>query len=53
MYYKPDKRYFNNRKELKDYLGANRYKNALRFGHIEFINTIALYGNKNLLQKNN
>lgn len=48
-YYIPENKYFNNRKEIKDYLGANRYKQALKHNAIKFINninnnTIAFYG---------
>lgn len=49
-YYIPENKYFHSRKELKDYLGANRYKQALKHYSIKFIsnnnpNTIAFYGN--------
>ncbi len=48
-YYIPENKYFNNRKEIKEYLGANRYKQALKHNTIKFINninnnTIAFYG---------
>ena len=44
--HKPTGMVFNSRKEAKDYLGTNRYKNAVRFNELVFINDIAFYENE-------
>ncbi len=41
LLYKPTNRIFQNRAEAKKELGANRYKNAVRYKEIEYV--IATY----------